>query len=110
MEFIVFRRFLTPKALYSKAQGQCRRESGRATLGDCRAERLTPKALYRTVDGRFILVEHLRRTCFLRRFPQGARPTTATPRQPRPWALEYNRFAVKSQTAALRMMRSTKSP
>ena len=81
-----------------------------ATLGDCRAERLTPKALYRTFDGRFILVERLRRTCFLRLFTQGARPTTATPRHPRPWALEYNRFAVKSQTAALRMMRSTTNP
>ena len=69
-----------------------------ATLGDCRAERLTPKALYRTFDGRFILVERLQRTCFRRLFTQGARPTTATPRHPRPWALEYNRFAVKTQT------------
>ena len=78
-EFIVFRRFLTPKVLYSKAQGQRRRESGRAPPwvivegGDCRAERLTPKALYRTFDGRFILVERLQRTCFLRLFTQGAR-------------------------------------
>ena len=42
------------------------------------------------------LVERLRRTGSLDS-TQAARPTTATPRWPRAWALEYDRFAVENQ-------------
>ena len=92
----MFRRFLTPKALYSKAQGQRRRESGRAPpwviveQNDLRRRRYTGRL---TVA--LFLWNAFGVRVFLRLFTQGARPTTATPRHPRPWALEYNRFAVK---------------
>ena len=61
---------------------------------------ITPKALYKGFDGVLILVERLRRTRFVGDSTQGARPTTAAPRCPRPWALEYNRFAVKRSCVA----------
>ena len=59
---------------------------------------LTPKAFDKTFGGRFFPVERLRRTCFLWGFTQGALRGCAASR---PWALEYNRFAVKSQATAM---------